>query len=654
MSMKKWTHLLVALAAGASCGGSDGEPSTPSEAALQRPECNPLGGTNCITPWPSSLYATDDDTTVTGRRLDIPAGALPTNIDGIAIDPTPYNARDGFSAAAPMITAFPGGIDASNLVGPDHYGDSLQPQSPTVVVNMATGELVAHFAEIDMREPEKFDKQALYIRPATRLEGGTRYAVAIKKTLKGREGNDLEIPAGFQAILDGKRTKHARLEVVRPRYDEIFAALAAHDIDREELLVAWDFETASDETMRRDLIAARDLALDLAGKDGANLSYAIDTDTQRDDGFRQVSGTFSVPLLLTQGGKYIPGTTLQRNDRGLPESVGMHPVPFTALIPDCAAGVEGGIPVIVYGHGLFGDHEQAASGGPRAAAEDLCAVSIGTDMRGMSTQDVPNVLRALNEFNLASEMFDVLVQGLVNHITLVQAIRGPMAATLFVDDSQQPVVNIDKIHYYGLSQGHIFGTTIVAYDPHIRRAVLGVGGANYSMMLERSGDWPTYRNVVIGAYDDPLNVAIVIGLMQMRWDTTEPANVIGDLPGSAIPGTPEKQFLLHMAVGDAEVPNISSEYQARTMGIPVIGPAVYQPWGIDETLEAAPNGLVIWDFGDGPAPLTNTAPPENDAHSKTRSAPAAIRQMTHFYQTGEILHACGKDQICDCTLGACE
>ena len=113
----------------------------------------------------------------------------------------------------------------------------------------------------------------------------------------------------------------------------------------------------------------------------------------------------------------------------------------------------------------------------------------------------------------------------MNHLALVQAVRGPMAESLFVDGEGQGLINVDKIHYYGLSQGHIFGTTVATYDPHITRAVLGVGGANYSMMLERSLDWPVYRNTVIGAYDDPLNVAIIISLMQMRWDTTEPVNI---------------------------------------------------------------------------------------------------------------------------------
>ena len=52
-----------------------------------------------------------DAASATGRRLDVPARALPTNIDAIAIEPEVYNRMDGFSSAAPLIIASgrPGG-----------------------------------------------------------------------------------------------------------------------------------------------------------------------------------------------------------------------------------------------------------------------------------------------------------------------------------------------------------------------------------------------------------------------------------------------------------------------------------------------------------------------------------------------------------------
>ncbi len=606
-----------------------------------------------MTPWPSNLYASADSTTASGMRLDIPEGTLPTSLDNIAIDPAPLNRMDGFSAAAPIIVAFEGGVDDSNLVPNTRFADSVGDSSPTVLIDMSTGDRVVHFAELDLRDPDRFDKQALYIRPATRLKPKTRYAVAIRKSLKAIDGSELPISLGFAAILSGEKTSHERLEARRDDYQEVLDALSSSGIAADDLVVAWDFTTASDEFIRQDLTAAVDRTLTASGVDGANLSFTISEDLPKED-YRRVEGTFSVPLLLTRKGAFIGGIKALRDSDGLPKIEGMHEVEFTAVIPDCALKSEAPVPVIVYGHGLLGQSNQAASGSQVALSREMCAVVIGTIMRGMSTNDIANVLLVLNNYNLADQIFDPMLQGITNHIALVQAIRGPMAAGLFVDSENNSLVDTDKIYYYGLSQGGIFGATIVAYDPHISRAVLGVGAANYSMMLERSLDWPIYRTVMIGAYDHPLHVSLLLNLMQMRWDHTEPSNVIADLPGTAIPGKGDKQILMQIGFADSEVPNVASEYQARTMGLSLLGPTPFTPYEIPVAEGPLSSGLVIFDSGFGPIPDGNIPPEENRGHYISRASVAARRQIQQFFETGEIVHSCGENQACDCTTSACD
>src|SRR5687767_1033702 len=120
--------LIAPLVLFAACGDKDlGTPDA----------CNPLGGAACITPFPSSVYESDDATTPTKRRVDIPAGALPKNFDDIELSPAIFNKQDGFSYAAPMIVAFPTGVDASNLVNYKNIGDSLTAASPTVIIDMS-------------------------------------------------------------------------------------------------------------------------------------------------------------------------------------------------------------------------------------------------------------------------------------------------------------------------------------------------------------------------------------------------------------------------------------------------------------------------------------------------------------------------------------
>ena len=639
--------LLALVAVLAACGGGSGL-DTPDE-------CNPLGGTACVTPWPSSIYEIDDTASATGRRLDIPAGALPTNVDDIAIDPAPFNTRDGFSSAAPLITAFSTGVDGAGLVPYSNYGASVTPDSTTVLIDMSTGELVPHFAELDARAASTPDRQALYIRPAVMLKGGTRYAAAIKKTLRAPGGGELPVPEGFQAIVDGKSTSHDLLERTRPRYDAIFAALAQHGIAPADLVVAWDFTTASRESVRADLLRARDAALPLMGVDGANLTYTVTTNEPSSDPriAARIDGEFDAPMFLNQM-QAGPGTRLLRDGSGAPVPSGMYRAPFTAIIPQCALDAAEPVPMVIYGHGLLGGSDQVHSSGVRHAAAGVCMVAVGTDLRGMADVDVPNVALALNDANQGGLIFDTLIQGMINHVALVQIARGPMARDLFVKPGGATIVDPSRFFYYGISQGGIMGTTVCAIDPVIRRCVLQVGAINYSMMLERSLDWPTYRSIVIGAYPDPLDVALILNVMQMQWDRTEPTGVADVIQGDGFPGSPPKQVLMQIAIGDDEVANLASEYQARTMGIPTLTPSPYVPWGLEGQAGPLTSGLVLFDFGvGGTIPTTNEPPPDNEVHSFVRKQEATIDMMRRFLLDGEIVQTCTAANGCDCTAGGC-
>lgn len=646
------SSLLLSLVA--ACGDNDGTD-------LNIPDqCNPLGSSgHCLVPWPSAVYESTDASTATGFRVDYPAGALPVNIDGIAVEPSIYAKHDGFSSAAPIMVAFDVGVDGANLVHFTNIGDSLLASSPTVMIDLDTGELVPHFAELDVRAVDTPEDQALFIRSDKLLARKGHYAVAIKKTLKAKDGKDLPVSAGFQAILDGKETSHPLLEKIRPHYDAIFAALEAKGIARTDLVVAWDFHTRSRDQVQADLLDARATALSMIGTNAANLDFTVTaTPTQSDARIaRRIDGTYKAPLFLTNNGSYAPSTTLVRDAAGKPVASGLYDVNFTAIVPACALEVNHPpVGIIVYGHGLFGEADQAASGGTRNAAAETCNIAIGTEMRGMSSMDVPNVVLALNDANKGYGIFDVLVQGMMNHIALSQIARGPMATRLFTQDGTAgtaTIVDPTKIYYYGISQGGIMGTTVCAIDPLIKRCVVQVGAINYSLLLERSRDWPQYRTTLVGAYPNNFDTALLVSLMQTEWDRTEPTAVADVITNGGFGGE-EKQVFMQIAIADDEVSNLGSEYQARTMGIPVITPSPYVPYGVESTTQPVGSGMIIYDFGKGPLPAGNEAPPDNDVHSNIRNKGATTTMMKRFYETGEIVQACTGERGCDCTVvGAC-
>jgi hypothetical protein len=110
---------------------------------------------------------------------------------------------------------------------------------------------------------------------------------------------------------------------------------------------------------------------------------------------------------------------------------------------------------------------------------------------------------------------------------------------------------------------------------------------------------------------------------------------------------------MQVAVGDEQVPNIGSWWQARTMKIPVLGPSPMTPWGLTVQSSPLPGGsaIVIMDGGAPPLPAGNVPPADTGMHNLTRNQPATRRQIGEFYATGRIVNECAG--ACLCKSGAC-
>ena len=137
-------------------------------------------------------------------------------------------------------------LDDANLPPWWDYDASLAADSPTVILDMQTGERVAHFAEFDVRfdDPEQV---LMYLRPAARLDEDRRYAVAIRD-LHYDDGSDVAASEVFAAL----RVAHLEIEDL---YDirgalEVLAitkaARLAHDEDISALKdcssLAWPWQ----------------------------------------------------------------------------------------------------------------------------------------------------------------------------------------------------------------------------------------------------------------------------------------------------------------------------------------------------------------------------------------------------------------------------
>ena len=616
------------------CGGDD-PPPAPAE-------CNPLGTAGCVLPWPSSIYLREDATSPTGVRLDLPVGALPANIDDIEIDTAWINRRTGFSPMSQILLAFPGGVDGENLVSFDNIAASVTDESPTVIVDMTTGRRVEHFAEVDANEVENLDEQALYIRPATRLAGGARYAVGIRKSLVGPSG-PLPISPAFRAMLEGRASGHAGLDRVRSGYPAIFDALEAAGVPRDDLVVAFDFITADDDALVEDALAARDAAMTVVG-DGEGVDYTLGPDAP-DPGpgiARIVRFDYVTPRVADPA-----GAGFLRDATGKVTVDGTTTAQASIVIPTCATSTNKAA-IAIYGHGFFGGLDESTGAYIREFAAATCTVVIGGLWRGMSQDEVPDALLGLSDLNRISGFGDRIWQGMIDFMTLTKLAKGKLAREVLLD-----IVDPDRIFFYGISQGHILGSTLFAYDPTLERAVLGVGGANWAVMFERSNNWAVYSLPLKGSYGGVLSSVILQQVVEMGLELADSASVAPRVLAGGLPGTPTKQWLLHMSVGDCAVPNFASEYQARSFGLPLLAPSVKTPHGLAPTAGPLANGFVIMDEQPMPLPpITNeTFQYDNEAHENLRRRPATLQQIDHFVDTGEIVNFCNGP--CDCKAGNC-
>ncbi len=644
---------LVALALIVACGSSSSD--GPSE-------CNPLGGPACMMPWPSAAYLADDATSATGYRLELPAEAMPVNIDEVPILPTLFNSADGFSVSGPMLVAFETGVSDEGLPHHSDLSASMDPNASVVVVNMETGERLTIFAEPDMNAAVP-EERALIIRPMDRMQSGTRYAVGIRKSVKAADGSELPILPGFAKILAGESINHPLAERVEGGYETIFASLEATGVPRDDLALAWDFVTASDDFLFADMLAMREQTLEFVGEDAANLEFDVEllNNSNPEDIRHFISGTFDVPNFLTDWEE--DTSILIRDNAGLPKADGTAKANFAALVPQCVETQPLPIPVLVFGHGMFGNALDSIKDFDflHDMIQENCVIIIGTDWIGFTNRQFAAVAFAMNDVNKGLSLSEKLQQAVMNTISLQKLTRNQLATDEAFQYNGQSIIDPDRIWYFGASLGGIMGGVYMALEQEIELGVMGVPGGPWSMLFERSAYWPPLRLTMKGAYDAiSWDYAQNVAFMGLLFDKVDPMTYASRVLDNPLPDTPAKQLFLYMALGDSLVANITSETLSRALKIPITAPSVRSSYGLPEKTEQVLSAMTVYDeaVGDWPPDNNNLEGFEyNDTHGTVSELPAVQRQIFSMFFTGMVKNECRVDDEaapCLCTTGACD
>ncbi len=621
------------------------EPEPDPISILVEEECEGTNPMNCALPWPSDRWLVDGS-------LQYDPAAIPLNKDGDPFDVEPYAIRDGFSPSSTIMTMFATDVDLDNTPGMPVEGSwelSVADDSPTVIVDLVTGDRIAHFAEIDRRAHEDEspgqlvpDPTLFYLRPAVRLQDGRDYGVAIRN-VQLIDGTVPEAFPAFAALRDAVITNAPTIEDRRDGYEEMFEVFASAGVERETLQQAWRFRTSSGDNVRRDLIAMRDDALERVPVGGGSCTATEVREDFDDRAFRRVDGTFEVPLYMDS--EYT-GSRVVRGADGLPEFQGWTTADFTLLIPHSLAqeGADPG-PLLGFGHGLMGSASGEGGGGfLRGFGNDYGMVSVATNWAGMSEDDITTVAIALSEVGTFPSTGERLMQGMINMIVMIRSFHGACATMdeLLVDGRQ--VIDTDEEPYFmGISQGGIFGGTVMALTPDVSKGALLVGAMNYPLMIGRSVDFYDYEVVYKVWYPERVDREILMSLMISMWDFAEPNPWIPLLMGEPPPGGEPRQILYQIAKDDSQVPNVASDIAVRTMGIPMLSPTTVDAWGIETAAGPVPSAYVYYDLQREPAPEGNEAPLDgNGAHGDQRYIPAAREQLNRFFQPdGVVEDFCG-------------
>ena len=630
----------------------DSPETDPSNDVVDTPEtvsvahtdgCDNLNPIHCMLPFPSDAFLIEDNATATGLRVNYAENTLPVSgslsNSGDSVQIESLNHLDGMSPSTQIMTAF---NTLPNLTGvADQYSIELSMESghPTTLLNLDTREKVAHWVELDARADDE-TATIVFIRTLQSLEPNTAYGIGIS-------GLGVTPSAAFQAILDDIQTDSPDVEARRSSTTSLIQALNESGHDVENLKDAWQFHTASLDSIVGPMLSMRADALDRLGDDGIACNVeSVETDWMEDTDidFRLIKGTYTVPQYLEWQN---PPSKISRDANGTPQFVEYAEIPFTLVIPQVLADKNESGPLVVFGHGFLGDGRSAVSDWAIGWMQDYEVAMVATDIYGWSGSDFDTVFLGLANPEYFEHQSDRLQQMLVNQMALARTFKGVCSDIDQLHHDGTNLVNSSDVHYMGYSLGGIYGASITAFSPDIDRAALWVGGSGFSTFIERSTNYARFSDgfKIPQAYPQRNDRALLIGVCQQMWDATDAETWLRFAETGYDNQIQPFNFLSTISVNDAQVPGLSSDRAARTAGIPMLNGSTLSPYGI-ESADGPITGsaVVYWDGDYDAMPDTNAAPPIGDsgkAHNEIAPIFQVNSMVEDFLLTGVVNDTCG-------------
>lgn len=551
---------------------------------------------------------------VADGHLALPDGALPATDGGTPWDVSRLNWRDGFSRVQVSVASFEVELDPTSLPGPSAIGVG----GSVRIVDLTTGAEVPCFAELDAH-PDAIaaHRRALLVRPMHTLDVGHHVAVAVTTSVRTVDGEALSTDDWAHQVDAGGAA--ATLTDALVTADPALAGTIAY---------AWDFPVGDGTASTRAIAASV----------APPAAYQLDDVRTSDDStlpagtWKRIEGTYTAPNYL------VDDTSFDLDAAGVPALQGTTEAYLYVHVPDAVRGAAPGtVPVLVFGHGLLSDPRKYLGSDDDPSnvvhlSNELGVIVVATVWRGLTTDDLVHAVTVSGDYGRFHEVTEMLGQGVSNTLTLMSLVEdGP----LLDDPVFEGLPDRSNVGYYGISLGSIEGMVTLANQARIERAVLHVGGSDWSTMLERSSDWPAFEQGVVRGIPDPTDRQIAYAAGQLLWDPVDPSGYVEDLAG--------RGFLWQESIGDDQVPNLTTELVLRSAGVPLGTPTVTSPYAVDTVALPVTGNVAVQFDPELPLPPDENRPaPVTGAHEAPRMWEGTVHQVVHYFESdGETQHECG-------------
>jgi pimeloyl-ACP methyl ester carboxylesterase len=394
------------------------------------------------------------------------------------------------------------------------------------------------------------------------------------------------------------------LRSLQDPYRDLFSFLEnTVGIHRDDLLIAFDFTTRSEESLLAPMQHLRTLV-----EQHTNEHPPTATVKNPKPGFLtpsaacEVLGSYRSPSFRDTDTKIF-----SFNSRGLPSIHGTDTVPFLLQLPEVPAGDKA--PVVVFGHGLWAFKETVLLMSEALLRAGFAVISVDAACHGARSSEDGYVFD-LFQVETIQEAASCLSQTVADELTLVHLLKGDLSNLDLLpyrrgQDAGDGVPDLDTehIYYVGQSMGTVIGLTFVALCRDIPAAVLNVPGAGIiNIVTNGQITYPLVGSQFIPRGTTPLDAHLMYSMVQMYVDYVDPIHFAPYLR-RPLSGEDEERrhVLLQASLNDGLIPNWCTDMLARALGIPVMEPYAYLPYGVSSlTMPALGSGLYQYSFSLNP------------------------------------------------------